>query len=81
MGDYMNNYSLKRFIFLFMNFNYCCCLCGDTENIECHHIIIINRSWGRGNYYRLKDLKENYFNIKLLCKDCHIELHRFWELI
>lgn len=77
----MNKYSLKRFIFLFLNFNYCCYFCGSCHNLHSHHIVISNWGGGRGSYYRFKELKENYLNIKLLCKDCHLELHKFWELI
>lgn len=77
----MNKYSLKRFVFLFMNFDYCCFFCGATDNLNCHHIIIQDIGNSRGNYNRLKDLKKNYLNIILLCSKCHSDLHRFMELI
>lgn len=77
----MNRYSLKRFIFLFLNFDYKCSFCGNTKDLQCHHIIVSGWGHNRGNYNRFKELKKNYLNIKLLCKDCHLELHKFWELI
>lgn len=81
MGVYMNNYSLKRFIFLFMNFDYKCSFCGSVEDLQCHHIVIYERGCGRGNYNRYKDLLKNYLIIRLLCSKCHLELHNLWELM
>ncbi len=77
----MNNYSLKRFIFLFMNFDYKCSFCGATDKIEVHHKIILDIGNSRGSYYRLKDLKLNYLNIILLCPKCHCELHKLIEVL
>lgn len=77
----MNKYSLKRFVFLFMNFDYCCCFCGETDNLNCHHIIIQDIGNSRGSYYRLKDLKLNYLNIILLCPKCHCKLHKLIEVL
>jgi len=81
MGVYMNKYSLKRFIFLFVHFDYKCSFCGSVEDLQCHHIVIYERGCGRGNYNRYKDLLKNYLIIRLLCRKCHLELHNLWELI
>ena len=64
-----HNYSLKRFIHLFINYDYCCKFCNSKEDLEVHHIIALETLKGRGSYQRLKDLKENN-NIILLCR-CH----------
>jgi predicted HNH restriction endonuclease len=77
----MNNYSLKRFIFLFLNFNYCCYFCKSEKNLECHHIVIQNTLRGRGSFNRLNDLMHNYNTIMLLCSNCHKNIHRFYEVI
>lgn len=68
-----HNYSLKRFIHLFMNYEYGCKFCNCTEDLEVHHIIPMKTLKGRGSYQRLKDLKENN-NIILLCRYHHLIL-------
>ena len=41
-----------------------CATCGDTENVELHHIVPI--ALGGNN---------DYFNLIYMCHDCHMKLH------
>lgn len=71
-----HNYSLKRFIHLFIHYEFKCKFCNTTEDLEIHHIIPLETLKGRGSYQRLKDLKANN-NIILLCHYHHRLLENF----
>lgn len=55
-----------------------CASCGTAFNLEFHHKEPIGDGEGRGSSKRVWELFTAYHkgNLELLCKQCHIELHR-----
>lgn len=55
-----------------------CALCGINKSLECHHILFQCNA-DENNMIKTNDgyiEKNQKFNLVILCKDCHIKIHR-----
>lgn len=81
----MENYTQHRVALLFNVGLDICGNCGSIENLEFHHVNNNGNTCIRGGNQQLIQLEKDYSNylngdktkeLKVLCKDCHIELHK-----
>lgn len=54
-----------------------CADCGNTENLEFHHLVPTGlKGMGRGSYARCRDISLHPESYVLVCADCHLKRHQ-----